>query len=247
MEEHSSSKPTGKVYLIPSLMGEVEPLEVLPLAVKKVMDMTQNYIVENEKSARAFIKKVHPGKSQDKLIINTLNKYTQAEEIPAYLNPCLEGKHVGIISEAGVPGIADPGSDVVRLAHQKNIRVVPLVGPSSILMAMMASGMNGQNFAFNGYLPIDKGERKRKLQSLEKLSIRTGQTQIFMETPYRNMKMFQDILDNCHPNTLLCVARDISLEEEFIKTHPIKWWKSHKPDLEKRPAIFIIAGQGEDF
>lgn len=233
---------TGKLYLIPSLMGEVEPLEVLPLAVKKVIDITQHYIVENEKSARAFIKKVLPSKSQDRLHMCVLNKYTQAEEIPEFLNPCLEGHHVGVISEAGAPGVADPGGEVVLLAHQKSIRVVPLVGPSSILMAMMASGMNGQDFAFNGYLPIDKAPRIRKLKSLERHSQKTGQSQIFMETPYRNMKMFDDIISTCHPDTLLCVARDISLESEMIKTQVIAAWKKNKPDLEKKPTIFILAG-----
>lgn len=238
----NTPKPKGKLYLIPSLMGDVAPLEVLPLAVKKVIDMTQHFIVENEKSARAFIKKVHPSKAQDKLILFPLNKYTDPQEIPSYLNACLEGQHVGVISEAGVPGVADPGGEVVLLAHKRNIRVVPLVGPSSILMAMMASGMNGQNFAFNGYLPIEKGERAKKIKALEKLSQKTGQTQIFMETPYRNGKMLDDIIANCDPNTLLCIARDISLEEEMIKTDTIKWWKSNKPDLEKRPTIFIIEG-----
>lgn len=245
MENLSEDQPKGKVYLIPSLMGEVEPLEVLPLAVKKVIDITLDYVVENEKSARAFIKKVLPSKPQDKLRINVLNKYTEDSEIPSFLDPCLEGFHVGIISEAGVPGVADPGSDVVRLAHQKDIRVVPLVGPSSILMAMMASGMNGQNFAFNGYLPIEKKERERKLKSLEKLSEKTGQTQIFMETPYRNGKMFEDILSICEPGTLLCIAREISLETEMIKTQPIRWWKKNKPDLDKKPAIFIITAGSE--
>lgn len=241
--EDTERVASGKVYLIPSLMGEVEPLEVLPLAVKKVIDMTNHYVVENEKSARAFIKKVHPSKSQEKLNIRTLNKYTDPMEIPSFLDPCLGGRHVGVISEAGVPGVADPGSDIVKLAHSKDIRVVPLVGPSSILMAMMASGLNGQNFAFNGYLPIDKGQRSRKLKSLEKLSQKSGQSQIFMETPYRNSKMLEDIIGTCDPNTLLCIARDISLEEEMIKTNTVKWWKANKPDLEKRPAIFIIAGQ----
>ena len=243
MEDIENPKPKGKVYLIPSLMGEVEPLEVLPLAVKKVIDITDHYVVENEKSARAFIKKVHPSKAQEKLVIQTLNKYTDPLEVPSFLDPCLEGHHIGVISEAGVPGVADPGSDVVRIAHNKDIRVVPLVGPSSILMAMMASGLNGQNFAFNGYLPIDTKERARKLKSLEKLSQKTEQSQIFMETPYRNAKMLDDIISACDPKTLLCIARDISLEEEMIKTNTVKWWKANKPDLEKRPAIFIIAGQ----
>tara|TARA_B100000949_G_C14196319_1_gene414018 strand:- start:331 stop:1014 length:684 start_codon:yes stop_codon:yes gene_type:complete len=222
-------------------MGEVEPLEVLPLAVKKVIDMTQHYIVENEKSARAFIKKVLPSKSQDRLRINVLNKYTQVEEVPEFLNPCLDGHHVGVISEAGAPGVADPGGEVVMLAHQKGIRVVPLVGPSSILMAMMASGMNGQNFAFNGYLPIDKSQRSKKLKSLEKLSQKSEQSQIFMETPYRNMKMFEDLTSTCSPDSLLCIARDITLDSEMIKTQTIAEWKKNKPDLEKKPTIFILS------
>ncbi|HBF19340.1 MAG TPA: SAM-dependent methyltransferase [Cryomorphaceae bacterium] len=240
MEDNSNRAP-GKLYLIPSLMGEVEPLEVLPLAVKKVIDMTQHYIVENEKSARAFIKKVLPSKSQDRLRINVLNKYTQVEEVPEFLNPCLDGHHVGVISEAGAPGVADPGGEVVMLAHQKGIRVVPLVGPSSILMAMMASGMNGQNFAFNGYLPIDKSQRSKKLKSLEKLSQKSEQSQIFMETPYRNMKMFEDLTSTCSPDSLLCIARDITLDSEMIKTQTIAEWKKNKPDLEKKPTIFILS------
>ncbi len=236
-----NSKPTGKLYLIPSLMGDVEPLEVLPLAVKKVIDMTFHYIVENEKSARAFIKKVHPGKSQDKLNMYVLNKYTEPEEIPTFLEACMHGYHMGIISEAGAPGIADPGSDVITMAYEKDIRVVPLVGPSSILMAMMASGMNGQNFAFTGYLPIDKGERSKQIRVLEKWSRESGQTQIFMETPYRNDKLFQDLMDTCNDHTRLCVACDITLPSEMIKTQTISWWKKNTPDLEKRPTIFILS------
>lgn len=234
------SEDKGKLYLIPSLLGEVEPLEVLPLAVKKVLDITDFFIVENEKSARAFIKKVHPAKAQDKLNIRVLNKYTEITDIPTFLDPCLEGHHVGIISEAGAPGIADPGSDVVFLAHEKGIRVVPLVGPSSIFMAMMASGMNGQNFAFNGYLPIEKHLRKRRIKALENLSAKSGQTQIFMETPYRNTKLLKDVLDTCNSNTLLCIASDVSLATEKINTKPISWWKKNQPEIEKKPAIFII-------
>lgn len=236
-------KPTGKLYLIPSLMGDVEPLEVLPLAVKKVIDMASHFIVENEKSARAFIKKVHPSKAQDKLQMYVLNKYTEPDEVPGFLTPCLEGHHIGIISEAGAPGIADPGSDVVTLAHEQDIRVVPLVGPSSILMAMMASGMNGQNFAFTGYLPIDKAERSKRIKQLEKLSRDTGQTQIFMETPYRNGKLFQDLMSSCNAKTRLCIARDISLPNEMIKTQTVGWWKHNSPDLEKHPTIFIISAE----
>lgn len=236
-----NSKPTGKLYLIPALLGDVEPLEVLPMAVRKVLDFTHHYIVENEKSARAFIKRVHPGKSQDKLKIEVLNKYTLPEDVPGFLDPCLEGQHVGVISEAGAPGIADPGSNVVTLANEKGIRIVPLVGPSSILLAMMASGMNGQNFAFSGYLPIEKGDRVKALRRMEKLSKDSGQSQIFMETPYRNHKLFDTVLESCKDNTRLCIARDITLPSEFIQTHPISYWKKNIPDLDKKPAIFIIS------
>lgn len=237
-----NSEVKGKVYLIPSLLGEVAPLEVLPLSVKKVIGMTNNFIVENEKSARAFIKAVDSSKNQQKLEISVLNKYTQPEDVPGFLNPCLEGKNVGVISEAGAPGIADPGADVVGLAHNKGIRVVPLTGPSSITLALMASGLNGQNFAFTGYLPIDKPERKKRIVELEKLSRNTGQSQIFMETPYRNPKLFDDLMKYCLDSTRLCIARDITLPSEFIKTAPISWWKRNTPDLEKKPAIFIIQG-----
>lgn len=230
----------GKLYLIPSLMGDVEPLEVLPLAVKKVIDMTSHYIVENEKSARAFIKRVHPGKAQDRLDIQVLNKFTEREDIPGFLEPCLQGQNLGIISEAGAPGIADPGAEVINLAYERQIRVVPLVGPSSILLAMMASGMNGQNFAFNGYLPIDKSDRKREIQRLEKLSQKTGQSQIFIETPYRNHKLLDTLLKVCHPDTRLCVARELTLPSEYIRSARISWWRNNIPDLEKKPAIFII-------
>lgn len=230
----------GKIYLIPSLMGEVEPLEVLPLAVKKVIDMVDHYIVENEKSARAFIKKVLPTKSQSDLIIYTTNKFSDPADYPSYLEPCLRGEHMGVISEAGAPGIADPGAEIVELAHNRGIRVVPLVGPSSIFMAMMASGLNGQNFAFSGYLPIDNAERKQSIRALESLSRKSGQSQIFMETPYRNEKLFKDLLDILHPETKLCIAREVSLPSEYIRTGTVAWWKNHKPDLEKRPTIFII-------
>ena len=161
-------------------------------------------------------------------------------ETQTYLDVCENGVSVGLLSEAGVPAIADPGASIVKLAHEKNIKVVPLVGPSSILMAMMSSGMNGQNFAFNGYLPIDRGERKREIKDLEKLSGVKNQSQIFIETPYRNEKMLADLKATLNPNTSLCVAADITLATEYIKTLSIKNWTKEKPDLHKRPAIFII-------
>ncbi len=235
--------PTGKLYLIPSLLGDNEPLEVLPLSVKKVIGETDHYIVENEKSARAFIKKVLPGKAQQELRIDVLNKYTEPTDIPSFLNPAKEGHSIGIISEAGAPGIADPGSEIVALAHRLNIQVVPLVGPSSIFMAMMASGMNGQNFAFTGYLPIERHLRKRRIKALENLSAKTGQSQIFMETPYRNQKLLKELLEECKPTSQLCIATDISLNSESIRTQAISDWKSALPDLEKRPTIFILSAE----
>jgi len=234
--------PKGRLFLIPTTLGENEPLEVLPISIKRAIEEIDYYIVENEKSARRFIKKISPRKSQPNLFIEVLNKYTEPEVIPTFLQPCLEGMNVGVLSEAGCPGIADPGADVVGIAHQKNIKVVPLVGPSSILLAMMASGLNGQNFAFNGYLPIDATERKKAIKSLEKKSRDQGQTQIFIETPYRNDKLFAELANTLSPNTLLCIACDITLSSEFIATKRISDWKKTSLDLNKRPAIFILQG-----
>ena len=236
----SEPQALGKLYLIPTTLGETSALEVIPLSVKKVIELVDHYIVENEKTARRSIKAISPGKSHPKLQIKLLNIDTDELELPAYLDPCFEGISVGLLSEAGVPGVADPGADVVKIAHQKGIQVVPLVGPSSILMAMISSGMNGQNFAFNGYLPIEQKQRKMELKRLEKLSFDTGQSQLFIETPYRNDKMLQDIVNSVHADTLICVACDITLPTEFILTKPASYWKNNMPDLHKRPAIFII-------
>lgn len=231
----------GKLYLIPTTLGdETEPLEVIPLSVKKVIEEVNYYIVENEKSARRFIKKISPKKQQPNLTIKLLDKYAIEEETQKYLDVCQQGFNVGLLSEAGVPAIADPGASIVKLAHQKNIQVVPLVGPSSILMAMMASGMNGQNFAFNGYLPIDKSDRKRTIKDLERISNDKNQSQIFIETPYRNEKMLADLKITLSPHTNLCIAADITLSTEYIKSMAVKEWKHQQPNLHKRPAIFII-------
>ncbi|QJP35079.1 SAM-dependent methyltransferase [Nonlabens sp. Ci31] len=232
----------GKLFLIPVTLGDISPLEVLPLSVKKVVGMVDHYIVENEKTARRFIKSIYPSKSQPSLQFSTINKFTEQSELPAFLQPCLEGKNMGLMSEAGVPGIADPGADVIAIAHEKGIRVQPLVGPSSILMAMMSSGLNGQNFAFNGYLPIDKQERRKKIKELESSSIKNQQSQSFIETPYRNNKMLEELLLSLSGNTKICIACDISLPTEFIKTLTVDLWKKQIPELHKRPAIFIIQG-----
>ena len=230
----------GNLYLIPTTLGNTPPLDVLPQSVKRAVESLDEFIVENEKSARAFIKQLTPEKSQPSLILHTLNKYTEIADYPTFLNACLAGKSVGLLSEAGVPGIADPGADIVKIAHEKGIRVIPLVGPSSILMAMMSSGMNGQNFAFNGYLPIDNKERKNAIKRLERISAEQNQSQIFIETPYRNNKMIEELCNTLDKHTQICVACDISLPSEFILTKTAAQWKSRMPDLHKRPAIFII-------
>ena len=230
----------GKLYLIPTTLGENEPLEVMPYSVKTIVELLNHYVVENEKSARRFIKKITPKKVQSSLVMMKLDKYAIEIETRTYLDFCDQGVSVGLLSEAGVPAVADPGATIVKLAHEKGIQVVPLGGPSSILMALMASGLNGQNFAFNGYLPIDNSERKKGIKALEKLSMEKNQSQIFIETPYRNQKMFTDLKSVLSPGTLLCIAIDISLPNEFIKTFTIAHWKKQSPDLHKRPAIFII-------
>lgn len=230
----------GKLYLIPTTLGENEPLEVMPYSVKKMVELIDHFIVENEKSARRFIKKITPKKSQPSLTIMKLDKYAEEIETRTYLDICEQGISVGLLSEAGVPAVADPGATIVKMAHEKGIQVVPLVGPSSILMALMASGMNGQSFAFNGYLPIDNSERKKSIKDLERLSKDKDQSQIFIETPYRNEKMFTDLKSTLTPGTMLCIAVDISLPDEYIRTYSMADWKHKSPDLHKRPAIFII-------
>ncbi|WP_395051752.1 SAM-dependent methyltransferase [Flavobacterium sp.] len=230
----------GKLYLIPTTLGEGDPNDVLPQTAKRTIDFIDDYIVENEKTARKFIKSIQPEKVQATLRLSSLNKYTEVSEHSKMLQPCLQGKNVGLMSEAGCPGVADPGAVIVKLAHEKGIQVVPLVGPSSILLAIMASGMNGQSFAFNGYIPIDKAEKKTALKNLEKLSQDKNQSQIFIETPFRNNKMLEDIVQALNPSTYLCVATDITLPTEFIKTMRASDWKKIKVDLHNRPTIFII-------
>ncbi|MFP5438210.1 MAG: SAM-dependent methyltransferase [Bacteroidia bacterium] len=233
--------PAGKLYLLPVPLGEdADPKNVLPETVARSIEFIDHYIVENEKTARRFIKAILPTKKQPDLKLSLLNKRTETSEHAGFLQPCMEGKNVGLMSEAGCPGVADPGAAIVKLAHEKGIQVVPLVGPSSILLAMMGSGMNGQSFAFNGYLPIDKGDKKAALKYFEKVSEERGQSQLFIETPYRNNKLIEDLLALLQPNTHLCIAADITLDTEFIKTKTVAQWKKDKPDLHNRPAIFIV-------
>jgi 16S rRNA (cytidine1402-2'-O)-methyltransferase len=230
----------GKLYLIPTTLGETNPHDVLPQTVKRTIEFIDDYIVENEKTARKFIKSIHPEKEQATLRINVLNKRTDVSEYNALLAPCLNGLNIGLMSEAGCPGVADPGAVIVKLAHEKGIQVIPLVGPSSILLAMMSSGMNGQSFAFNGYLPIEKGEKKGAIKNFEAQSGIKNQSQIFIETPYRNNKLLEDLLQTLQSNTLLCIATDITLPTEFIKTMRVADWKKATVDLHNRPTIFIL-------
>lgn len=230
----------GTLYLIPVMLGDTIANEVLPASALRAVSLIDDYVVENSKVARKFIKAICPEKQQSILNLFELNKHTDEKEIQSFIQPLLEGKNMGLMSDAGCPGVADPGAVVVGLAHQKGIKVVPLVGPSSILLSLMGSGMNGQSFTFNGYLPIDKSEKKAMLKNLEKWSFERNQSQLFIETPYRNNQLMEEMVQALHPNTLLCVACDLTLPTEIMLTKPISFWKKHKLDLHKRPCIFIL-------
>ncbi len=228
------------LYLIPTTLGETSFNRILPSYNSEIISKLKYFVVEDIRSARRFLKQCDSKINIDHLTFFVLNQHTSTGELNTFLKPMKEGNDMGIISEAGCPAIADPGADVVALAQRENFTVVPLVGPSSILLALMASGFNGQSFAFNGYLPVQPSERIKAIRHIESKAIAYNQSQIFIETPYRNMKMFEDLIQTCNPNTLLCVAADITLPTEFIKTRTIKNWKNNKPELNKRPCIFII-------
>ncbi len=229
----------GSLYLLPSFLGGGEADDVFPGLNLKTAGRLRHFIVEDERTARRFLKKIQPSLVIDELSFFLLNEHTRDEEIIHYLDPAMEGLDIGLLSEAGMPCIADPGAWVVRMAHELGVRVIPLIGPSSIMLSLAASGMNGQSFAFHGYLPIDKPARSRRLKELESAA-RRGQTQIFIETPYRNNAMLEAVIQSCQPATMLCVACDISLETEMIRTQSVATWKSAKADLHKRPAIFLL-------
>lgn len=233
----------GTLYLVPVTLGGSNVEYVLPANVIHTARQLDTFIVENEKTARQFLGMIKPAKPIRELNLLTLNEHTAEKELPPLLAPLLNGCDVGLISEAGCPGIADPGADLVRLAHRKGIRVVPLVGPSSILLALMASGMNGQHFTFLGYLPAEKNERIQKIREIEKRSQQHQETQIFIEAPYRNQHMLQDIVETCNSDTRLCIATNISLESELIASKSIAGWKtSTLPDLHRQPTVFLLLG-----
>lgn len=233
----------GALYLIPVTLGGDNVEQVLPPAAITIARQLDSFIVENEKTARRFLGLIKPLKPVRELSLQTLNEHTQAQELQALLAPLLNGNDVGLMSEAGCPAIADPGADLVRLAHQKGIKVVPLVGPSSILLALMASGLNGQQFAFLGYLPSEKAERIQKIREIEKRSQQIRETQIFIETPYRNGHLLGDILEHCNAGTRLCIACNINTPSESIRTKSIAdWRRSEAPDLHKQPTVFLLLG-----
>lgn len=229
------------LYLIPVLLGDTEPRQVLPDYNRDVILNIRHFVVEDVRSARRFLKRVEKSIDIDALSFYPMGKHTDRNLYAQYLEPLRKGESVGVLSEAGCPAVADPGAEVVRVAQQEGLRVIPLVGPSSILLAVMGSGFNGQSFAFNGYLPIEPADRAKRLKQLEQRAYSEHQTQLFIETPYRNAKLFAEILRTCRPQTRLCVAAGLTCPEEFIKTRTIQDWKKHPlPDLSKVPAIWVI-------
>ena len=231
---------SGTLFLIPAPLGDAPIPEIMPEIVARVIHQLDTFIVENEKTARRFIKKICPDKIQADLTIFQLDKHHKTSGIDDFIKVILDGKDVGLLSEAGLPAIADPGSLVVAKAHQKNISVKPLVGPSSLLLALMASGLNGQKFSFEGYLPKEQTDLKRKIKELEQVSQKNNCSKIFIETPYRNMKLLQNLLKLLHSETKLCIACDLTLPTEYIKTLPVKEWKNKLPDIHKRPTVFVF-------
>lgn len=228
------------LYLIPVTLGDTAIDKVLPGYNSEVIASIRHFIVEDVRSARRFLRKVHPQFDIDGSQFYELNKHTAPEAVVGYLKPLLAGNPVGVISEAGCPAVADPGADVVAIAQRKGLKVVPLVGPSSIILSVMASGFNGQSFAFNGYLPVKPDERIKALRKFEQRIYNEDQTQLFIETPYRNGKMIEDILMHCRPQTKLCIAANLTCDDEFAQTRTVKEWKGRVPDLSKIPCIFLL-------
>jgi 16S rRNA (cytidine1402-2'-O)-methyltransferase len=228
------------LYLIPVTLGDTSIESVLPSYNKSIILEIKYFIVEDIRSARRFLKKVDKDIDIDQLNFFPLNKHTSTNDISGYLKPLQEGNSMGVISEAGCPAVADPGADVVAIAQRNNLKVVPLVGPSSIILSVMGSGFNGQSFAFHGYLPVEPGDRTRRIKELEQRVYSENQTQLFIETPYRNNKMAEDIVKSCRPTTRLCVAANITCADEYIKTKSVKEWIGKLPDLSKKPCIFLI-------
>ncbi len=230
----------ANLYLIPNQLSTGDWKNVLPLQVSHLISEIKYFIVENTRNARRFLKMIDREINIDDLVFFELNEHSIVADIPGFLKPLESGNHIALLSEAGCPGVADPGAEVIRLAHSNGYRVVPLVGPSSILLALMASGMNGQNFAFRGYLPVKPVERSNAIRKLERCAWEDSQTQIFIETPYRNNQLFGDLIKYLRNETLLGIAADLTGVDEFISVAPVAAWKNRKPDLHHRPAVFMI-------
>ena len=230
----------GILYLVPASLGHSDISVAVPEGVSRIVATLDTFIVENAKTARQYLAGLELSTPLQQIKLLVLDEHTRPEELTVLLKPLLSGKNVGLMSEAGCPAVADPGAALVRLAHTNRIRVVPLVGPSAILLALMASGLNGQRFAFHGYLPVAETERRKKIAELEKNSKTLNQTQIFIEAPYRNRKLLQSLLETCRESTLLCLATNITLESESIATKRISEWKSRLPDIDRRPTVFLL-------
>lgn len=231
----------GTLYLIPTPLGDGGELSaILPDSVQQLVRSLDYFVAENPKTTRQFLKRVGTTRPLQEISISTLNEHTPVEQIPTLLGALMEGKDVGLVSEAGCPAVADPGALLVAAAHREGIKVVPMVGPSSILLALMASGMSGQSFVFHGYLPANREERIKRLRELEKESRAKRQTQIFIETPYRNLQMFEDVVSACQSHSQLCLAVNLTQSDELIETHSMAEWRGRKPEVEKKPAIFLL-------
>lgn len=230
----------GRLFLIPSPLGEGELNWIIPDHVKQCIANLTHFVVEHPKTARHFLKQIELQRPIQTITFQTLDKHTSMNELDTLLEPIYTGKDMGLLSEAGCPAIADPGANLVRIAHEKQIQVVPLVGPSSILLALMASGLNGQSFSFHGYLPIDRASCIEKITQIESASLKLKQTQIFIETPYRNKKLFELLIAHCQGSTHLCIASNLTLQSEAIKTRSIKDWKTNSPNFEKKPTVFLL-------
>ncbi len=230
----------GRLFLIPSPLGEGELDWVIPSHVRQCIANLAFFVVEHPKTARRFLTQISLQRPIQDIVFQTLDKHTPANELETLLEPIYAGDDLGLLSEAGCPAIADPGANLVRIAHEKQIQVVPLVGPSSILLALMASGLNGQYFSFHGYLPIDKVSCIEKIAKIESASLKYNQTQIFIETPYRNKKLFELLITHCQGKTRLCIASNLTLPNEVIKTRTIKDWQVNLPDFEKKPTVFLL-------
>lgn len=230
----------GCLYLLPATLGETPVDDCLPLLNLHILNTLDIFIVEELRTARRFLKKAGYDKPIDDITFFLLNEHTTDDEIVGYLQAALEGKNIGLMSEAGLPCVADPGNKIVNLAHLKGIKVVPLTGPSSLMLALMASGFSGQHFTFHGYLPVKPPERAKSLRTIEREARQSGYAQIFIETPYRNLSMLESIIATCHPDTRLCIAANLTLPDEFISTLLLSQWKKKVPDIQKKPAVFIL-------